>query len=468
MKVWYLVSLLSQSELEEITRLLPVLYPGRNNQPSYEQRLFDLIKDGKTPEEASAAFYPASRFNPSPFRKLSSTLSATLENYLINQHLRKQEVSRLYLLTQALNARNSPEVFMHTFNRLVQKLQEAPIRDHTYHQQMYAALTELDIYQYKGLRTKEKSASGDPGYHLLAKQLYERVLEAGRQLTLQPVNVPGLTEELRWLEACCPPAETGLQALIALLRHSLFPKDIPIMELLTQLQRCWPQYSPATRASVYNWALNNCRRYKAQYQDGAAATAWFRFGSQPNQAMIHGRLSDVAYKELIFDAIKRGELDEAETLLTELSLYLQPETATVVYDFCQVICQFERASRAGDQPLLKKIYARYNQEMPDNDLWALELRVCTWKAAFQLRPGAADLTGQLNGIKTWVRRQTSFSPSQRTHIDHRLQKFRELLAFSRRSIPHELAVWVTSLEAEPAGLRIDTSWLIRMAGQLPS
>lgn len=288
-----------------------------------------------------SSIYPGTPYDNLRFNHLCSFLVRRLEAFLAWQEWQHQPGWRDLLLCRALRRRGAKAHFLRQTEKLVQQLDQQPLRNADHHLTRY--LLENERYQYRVLHERETptllSRVTDPLNHFF---ILENLRWAGTALALQArygvSNLLPFADVVLEQAGQTDPAQFPEVAMMQLGYLTL--NDVENEENFQRLKRLIAEndklFSPAENRDLYLLAINFClRRHNRGERPGYTREALELYRSALEKALLFENkvLQKFTFNNILRLACIAGERDWALHFLNTYQQHLPAEDRANIYRF---------------------------------------------------------------------------------------------------------------------------------------
>ncbi|HKK74688.1 MAG TPA: hypothetical protein VJ953_06430 [Saprospiraceae bacterium] len=413
-----------RKEIQSLREFL--VYQSTNRDHKQALALFDLLQTFGPDFEAKdlsldslyRQLFPKGKASKSYFRKVQSTLSRLIEDYLIQQKVREDATERSALLTKVYQQRGQQDWYVKLLIQQKETLLAKEAKGTTDFRQLAECDRQLYEAQVASLSHAESTAllrdfeKHLERYYLLEQLIlwnewaeFERVTQERKQVLTDDL----LQQDLTWL------IEQIRQLAPQLLVFELYLSRLEQADqsrLLTK-EAILDTHSPLSqrdRQRLFMWLVNDTNRYLRQGADPKAVYTelleLYRFGLQKDLLWSAGHLSSTTYFNVVTVSNLLGEYDFCYQFIETYTKDLREGHRAAAENWAMAHYYYHTDDLEGCLERVGTAYKKY-------DMYSLQIRTLEVKSRYTLfQRGNADvdfLDSCLANALQWANNDRIFS-----------------------------------------------------------
>ena len=304
--------------------------------------------------------FPDRQYDDLLLRATMSDLCELMEEYLIWQHLRADEVSAKLALAAAFRERNLSKQFLQTTRKLSQDLETDKIRNADFHRQVLDYQVEMAKFQTRTVRTGELPLQ-DIADSLDVLYLAEKLRHSCTQISHQAVFktkyayglLPHVLSQVEEGEFLKVPAIALYYYCYRFLTEQ-YSLDY-FQKFRLELQQNGHFFPDTELKELYLLAINYCIRKINEGADPFVREGWelYREGLEKGLLLENRRLSPFTFNNMAAFGIKLGIYAEVEKFIEEYHSFLEPALQESLLSFNMARLEYKRGRHSAALRLLQ-------------------------------------------------------------------------------------------------------------------
>ncbi|MBK8427398.1 MAG: hypothetical protein IPL27_16105 [Lewinellaceae bacterium] len=377
--------------------------------------------------------FPDRPYHDLLLRATMSDLCELMEEYLIWQRLRADEVAAKLALVAEFRERNLSKLFQQTTRKLQQYLEDDSVRNARFHRKMLDYQVEIVQFQTRTVRTGElplQDISNSIDILYLAEKLRHSCTQISHQAVFKTSYVFGLLPNvLDQVES-----DNYLQVpAIALYYYCYRFLTEPVSLLYfqkfrTELQQNGHFFPDTELKDLYLLAINYCIRKINEGGEPFIREGWelYREGLEKGFLLENRRLSPFTFNNIVAFGIKLGVYADVEQFIRHYQSFLEPAQQESLVSFNLARLEYKRGNHNTALRLLqtadfkdlvnnmiaKTLLLKIYFELEEFDL--LESHLDTFRQFIRRRELSDYHRRNYLNVITFVKKITALPPANRT------------------------------------------------------